>query len=211
MYVKVRLSKSVSIVRQVMDAEFKKIRQNRLECGVPGFMNGMMSMPGKPTMMMPETALKLLAPNVLIGRIIGKQGKKVNEIKDKSGAKITVSNVYDINTENPERTIIITGRKTTDFPKLEDDFFVADYNCGCRPPYVCMHVGPTCIVRMSCSLLEFLFLEKSAICSSQRFKKGVVYYWSDVRSFSIFQAASTLCPRPRPKFPKSFAFVINKR
>ena len=71
-------------------------------------MNGMMPM-GKPQMMMPETALKLLAPNILIGRIIGKQGKKVNEIKDKSGAKITVSNVYDINSENPERTIIITG------------------------------------------------------------------------------------------------------
>ena len=94
-----------------MDAEFKKIRQNRLECGVPGFLNGMaLSMAGKPTMMMPETALKMLAPNTLIGRIIGKQGKKVNEIKDKSGAKITVSNVYDINAENPERTIIITGK-----------------------------------------------------------------------------------------------------
>lgn len=93
-----------------MDVEFKKIRQNRLECGIPGFMNGLsMSMMGKPSMMMPETALKLLAPNVLIGRIIGKQGKKVNEIKDKSGAKITVSNVYDINAESPERTIIITG------------------------------------------------------------------------------------------------------
>ena len=95
---------------QVMETELKKIRQNRLECGVPGFMNGMsMTMTGKPAMMMPETALKILAPNALIGRIIGKQGKKVNEIKDKSGAKITVSNVYDINAENPERTIIITG------------------------------------------------------------------------------------------------------
>ena len=102
-----------------MDTEFKKIRQNRMECGVMpgGFMNGGMgmSMNGKSANMMmstmlPETALKMLAPNALIGRIIGKQGKKVNEIKDKSGAKITVSNVYDINAENPERTIIITGR-----------------------------------------------------------------------------------------------------
>ena len=96
-----------------MDTEVKKIRQNRLECGVPGFMNGMtMTLTGKPASMMmvlPETALKILAPNALIGRIIGRQGKKVNEIKDKSGAKITVSNVYDINAENPERTIIITG------------------------------------------------------------------------------------------------------
>jgi len=102
------ISTACKKILEVMDTEFKKIRQNRLECGVPGFMNGMMPM-GKPQMMMPETALKLLAPNILIGRIIGKQGKKVNEIKDKSGAKITVSNVYDINSENPERTIIITG------------------------------------------------------------------------------------------------------
>merc|ERR1719225_350171 len=60
---------------------------------------------GKP----PEIALKILAHNNLIGRIIGKQGGTIKKIMEDTDTKITVSSISDISCFNPERVITIKG------------------------------------------------------------------------------------------------------
>ncbi|TRY79709.1 hypothetical protein TCAL_05984 [Tigriopus californicus] len=56
-----------------------------------------------------EIALKILAHNNLIGRIIGKQGGTIKKIMDDTNTKITVSSINEINTFNLERIITIAG------------------------------------------------------------------------------------------------------
>lgn len=56
-----------------------------------------------------EVALKILAHNNLIGRIIGKGGNTIKRIMQETDTKITVSSINDINSFNLERIITIRG------------------------------------------------------------------------------------------------------
>lgn len=56
-----------------------------------------------------EIALKILAHNNLIGRIIGKGGNTIKKIMMDTDTKITVSSINDINSFNLERTISVRG------------------------------------------------------------------------------------------------------
>merc|ERR1712223_1895438 len=60
---------------------------------------------GKPE----DMALKLLAHNNLVGRIIGKQGATIKRIMDDTDAKIAVSSISEISTFNMERIITVKG------------------------------------------------------------------------------------------------------
>ncbi|XP_045472795.1 insulin-like growth factor 2 mRNA-binding protein 3 isoform X3 [Harmonia axyridis] len=56
-----------------------------------------------------EIALKILAHNNLIGRIIGKGGNTIKRIMQETDTKITVSSINDINSFNLERIITVKG------------------------------------------------------------------------------------------------------
>lgn len=56
-----------------------------------------------------EIALKILAHNNLIGRIIGKGGNTIKRIMQETETKITVSSINDINSFNLERIITVKG------------------------------------------------------------------------------------------------------
>ena len=57
-----------------------------------------------------EIALKILAHNSLIGRLIGKEGRNLKAVQEKVECKIAISNsVADVHTNNAERTIAIHG------------------------------------------------------------------------------------------------------
>jgi insulin-like growth factor 2 mRNA-binding protein 1 len=56
-----------------------------------------------------EIALKILAHNNLIGRIIGKNGNTIKRIMQDTDTKITVSSINDINSFNLERIITVKG------------------------------------------------------------------------------------------------------
>merc|ERR1712223_79278 len=60
---------------------------------------------GKPE----DMALKLLAHNNLVGRIIGKQGATIKRIMDETDTKIAVSSISEISTFNMERIITVKG------------------------------------------------------------------------------------------------------
>ena len=60
---------------------------------------------GKPE----DMALKLLAHNNLVGRIIGKQGATIKRIMDDTDTKIAVSSISEISTFNMERIITVKG------------------------------------------------------------------------------------------------------
>jgi len=56
-----------------------------------------------------DLPLKLLAHNALIGRLIGRDGRNLKQIQDKTGAKIAISSMHDISPYNLDRTISISG------------------------------------------------------------------------------------------------------
>ncbi|KAM8748686.1 insulin-like growth factor 2 mRNA-binding protein 2a isoform 1-T1 [Acanthopagrus schlegelii] len=55
-----------------------------------------------------EIALKILAHNSLVGRLIGKEGRNLKKIEEETGTKITISSLHDL-TYNFERTITVKG------------------------------------------------------------------------------------------------------
>ena len=57
----------------------------------------------------PELCLKILAHNNFVGRIIGKNGRVINDIKEKTNTRISVSSIYDMNSFSLDRTITISG------------------------------------------------------------------------------------------------------
>jgi len=56
-----------------------------------------------------EVALKIVAHNNLIGRIIGKGGATIKKVMDDTNTKVMVSSVNDVNSFNLERVITIKG------------------------------------------------------------------------------------------------------
>jgi transcription antitermination factor NusA-like protein len=56
-----------------------------------------------------DLPLKLLAHNALIGRLIGRDGRNLKQIQDKTGAKIAISSMHDISPYNLDRTVSISG------------------------------------------------------------------------------------------------------
>ncbi|XP_060910280.1 insulin-like growth factor 2 mRNA-binding protein 2a isoform X1 [Labrus mixtus] len=56
-----------------------------------------------------EIALKILANNSLVGRLIGKEGRNLKKIEEETGTKITISSLQDLTICNPERTITVKG------------------------------------------------------------------------------------------------------
>ena len=56
-----------------------------------------------------ELCLKILAHNNFVGRIIGKNGRVINDIKEKTNTRISVSSIYDMNSFSLDRTITISG------------------------------------------------------------------------------------------------------
>jgi len=56
-----------------------------------------------------ELPLKLLAHNALIGRLIGRDGRNLKQIQEKTGAKIAISSMHDVSPYNLDRTISISG------------------------------------------------------------------------------------------------------
>ena len=57
----------------------------------------------------PELSLKILAHNNFVGRIIGKNGRVINDIKEKTNTRISVSSIYDMNSFSLDRTITVSG------------------------------------------------------------------------------------------------------
>jgi len=59
-----------------------------------------------------ELPLKILAHNSLIGRLIGKEGRNLKTIQEKTGCRIAISNgVGEMHTNNSERTVSIYGEE----------------------------------------------------------------------------------------------------
>jgi len=56
-----------------------------------------------------EIALKMLADNSYCGRIIGKEGRVIQKIREDTDTRITVSNVQDMQAMCPDRVITIRG------------------------------------------------------------------------------------------------------
>ena len=57
----------------------------------------------------PDLCLKVLAHNNFVGRIIGKNGRVINDIKEKTNTRISVSSIYDMNSFSLDRTITVSG------------------------------------------------------------------------------------------------------
>ncbi|CAF0820324.1 unnamed protein product [Didymodactylos carnosus] len=66
-----------------------------------------------------EVVLKVLAHNNYIGRIIGKAGNIINNIKKESDCTVTVSSVNDVTPYNCERIITIKGELDNEIKALE--------------------------------------------------------------------------------------------
>lgn len=56
-----------------------------------------------------ELPLRVLAHNALIGRLIGRDGRNLKLIQDKTGARIGISSMHDLSPYNLDRTISIHG------------------------------------------------------------------------------------------------------
>ncbi|KAL4828339.1 hypothetical protein H8958_011266 [Nasalis larvatus] len=56
-----------------------------------------------------EIPLKILAPNSLVGRLTGKEGRNLKKIEHETGIKIAISSLKDLSIYNPERTTTVKG------------------------------------------------------------------------------------------------------
>ncbi|XP_049451017.1 insulin-like growth factor 2 mRNA-binding protein 2a isoform X2 [Epinephelus fuscoguttatus] len=56
-----------------------------------------------------DIALKILAHNSLVGRLIGKEGRNLKKIEEETGTKIIISPLHELTYYNPERTITVKG------------------------------------------------------------------------------------------------------
>uniref|UniRef100_A0A2K5IC84 K Homology domain-containing protein n=1 Tax=Colobus angolensis palliatus TaxID=336983 RepID=A0A2K5IC84_COLAP len=56
-----------------------------------------------------EIPLKILAPNSLVGRLTGKEGKNLKKIEHETGTKIAISSLQDLSIYNLERTTTVKG------------------------------------------------------------------------------------------------------
>ncbi|CAG5105792.1 Oidioi.mRNA.OKI2018_I69.chr1.g2458.t1.cds [Oikopleura dioica] len=56
-----------------------------------------------------ELPLKVLAHNALIGRLIGRDGRNLKHVQDKTGTRIAISSMHDLSPYNMDRTISIHG------------------------------------------------------------------------------------------------------
>ena len=75
--------------------------------GAPGYGNPYMPGPAAPPAASPQLQTQqIYIPNDLVGCIIGKGGSHVNEIREKSGARVMVSESIP---GNPERILNVSG------------------------------------------------------------------------------------------------------
>jgi len=56
-----------------------------------------------------ELPLKVLAHNALIGRLIGRDGRNLKHVQDKTGTRIAISSMHELSPYNMDRTISIHG------------------------------------------------------------------------------------------------------
>ncbi|XP_029980323.1 insulin-like growth factor 2 mRNA-binding protein 2a isoform X4 [Sphaeramia orbicularis] len=61
------------------------------------------------TNMTEHPALKILAHNSLVGRLIGKEGRNLKKIEEETGTKINISSVHELTFYNLERIITVIG------------------------------------------------------------------------------------------------------